>query len=68
MAVFLLHLHYYKGLMVPNSHLKGWHLVSLNIKAWISSRIERPVVWLLLNNKLSRIESFNKQVTSQKFN
>lgn len=51
--------------MVPNSHLKCWHLVGLNIKAWISSLIERPVVWLLLNNKLSIYRSFNKQVIAQ---
>lgn len=64
---FLLNLQYYKSLMVQNSHLKSWHLVGLNIKAWISSLIERPVVWFLLNNKSSIYGPFNKHVYPTEF-
>lgn len=51
--------------MVSNSHLKCWHLVGLNIKAWIPSLIERPIVRLLLNNKLTVYRPFIKQMNPQ---
>lgn len=38
--------------MSSGTHLECWHLVGLDVKPRIPALIQRPIVWLLLDNML----------------